>query len=40
MNQLSVSGMDEITTFGFFNINLNLVISVSVPKNTSVLKND
>ncbi|KAE9540051.1 hypothetical protein AGLY_005303, partial [Aphis glycines] len=29
MNQMSVSGLDQITAFGFFNINLNLVMSVS-----------
>ncbi|KAE9544675.1 hypothetical protein AGLY_000217 [Aphis glycines] len=28
MNQISVSGMDEITEFGIFNINLNLVVSL------------
>jgi len=30
MNQISNSELDEITAFGFFNINLNLVISVSI----------
>jgi len=38
MNQISVSEMDEITAyFGFFNINLNLVVSVSVLKERRVL---
>lgn len=30
MNQISVFESKEITTFGFFNINLSLVISVSI----------
>ncbi|KAF0755637.1 Gustatory receptor, partial [Aphis craccivora] len=30
MNQMSVSGLDQITAFGFFNINLNLVMSILV----------
>lgn len=29
MNQLTVFEMDEITAYGIFNINLNLVMSVS-----------
>lgn len=30
MNQISISELDEITAFGFFNINLNLVVSILV----------
>jgi len=30
MNQILVLDADEITAFGFFNINLNLIISVSM----------
>jgi len=30
MNQINISDFDEITAFGFFNINLNLVIAVSM----------
>ncbi|XP_027851454.2 uncharacterized protein LOC114130640 [Aphis gossypii] len=30
MNQMSFSGLDQITAFGFFNINLNLVMSILV----------
>jgi len=30
MNQISVSESNEITAYGFFNINLNLIISVSL----------
>lgn len=30
MNQISISGYDEMTAFGFFNVNLNLLISVSL----------
>lgn len=37
MNQISVSEMDEIMAFGFFNINLNVVVSVSVYKKKYVL---
>ncbi|KAF0737845.1 Gustatory receptor [Aphis craccivora] len=29
MNQMSVSGLDQITAFGFFDVNLNLVTSVN-----------
>jgi len=29
LNQITISDFDEITAFGFFNINLNLVIAVS-----------
>lgn len=29
MNQINISEFDEISAFGFFNINLNLVVSVS-----------
>jgi len=29
MNQMSVFGFDQITAFGLFNVNLNLVVSVS-----------
>jgi len=29
MNQMSFSGIDQITAFGFFNVNLNHVMSVS-----------
>lgn len=31
MNQISVYDSDQISAFGFFNINLNLVTSVSIP---------
>ncbi|KAE9539992.1 hypothetical protein AGLY_005244 [Aphis glycines] len=30
MNQMSFSGLDQITAFGFFNVNLNLVMSILV----------
>lgn len=29
MNQMSVTELDEINAFGFFNINLNIITSVS-----------
>lgn len=29
MNQISISQLDEITAFGFFTVNLNLVVTVS-----------
>ncbi|XP_050058511.1 uncharacterized protein LOC114122568 [Aphis gossypii] len=29
MNQMSVPGLDQVTAFGFFDVNLNLVMSVS-----------
>lgn len=32
MHQISISGMDEVTAFGFFHINLNQVITVSMLK--------
>jgi len=39
MNQISVFESDEITAYGIFNINLNLVISVSMHNNTIVSSN-
>jgi len=39
MNQISVFESDEITGFGIFNINLNLVISVSMYNNIIISSN-
>lgn len=39
MNQISGFESDEITAFGIFNINLNLVISVSMYNNTIISSN-
>jgi len=36
MIQLSISDWDDINAFGFFSINLNLVVSVSIKKDISI----
>lgn len=38
MLQLSFFELDEINTYGFFNINLNIVMSVSIIKNVFIIE--